>query len=178
MKNNVYKEFLVENDFKEIEKKYREEYSKEFQLNKNSLLFSDFNKNIHQKYLENKIEITESYFKNLENDFLNKSVEISDYYPIFLLEDGFDESQSKFFATYFLQFIKNLNIAISNEYYNNEILDFTWNIFDRIFHECFHCEQEFEEEYFKELTKLKKQIMKIDKQDEHLIKQKIEQFIS
>lgn len=178
MKNNTYRNFLEENNFKEIEGKYRVEYLKELKQNRRPLLFSKFNKDLHKKYIENRIEIIESYFGNLEYDLLNKTIKISEYYPLILLEDGFDNSQSKFFAKYFLQFIKNLNEVISNNNFNDEILDFTWNIFDRIFHECYHCEKEFEEEYYYELNKLKKLIAEIDKQDEHLIKQKIEQFIS
>lgn len=178
MKNNAYKDFLIDNDFYNVEKKYKEIYLKEFDENQKMLLFREFNKKIHKKYIENKVEIIESYFKNLKNDLQNENIKIIEYYSIFLLEDGFDESQSHFFSKYFLQFIRDLNKSISNKYFNDEILDFTWNIFDRIFHECYHCEENFEDEYSNELNKLKKQIEKIDKKDEHLIKQKIEQFIS
>ena len=178
MKNNTYKDFLKNYDFYNVEKQYREIYQKEFEKNQTILLFSEYNKQVHKKYIENKVDIIESYFENLKNDLQSENIKILEYYPIFLLEDGFDESQSKFFAKYFLQFIKNLNKSISNGYFNDEILDFTWNIFDRIFHECYHCEEKFEQEYSNELNKLKRQIEKIDKKDEHLIKQKIEQFIS
>ena len=166
---NTYKDFFTINNFKEIKE--------EFQLKNNILVFSNFNKKLHEEYIENRKEIVESYFENLQKDLLNNTIKIEDYYALFLLEDGFDESQSKFFSNYFLQYIKSLNIAISNKYYSDEILDFTWNVLDRIFHECFHCEPEFEEEYLNELIKLKNQIEEIDSQDEHLLKQKIEQFI-
>jgi len=150
---NTYKDFLIINNFKEIKE--------EFQLKNNILVFSNFNKKLHEEYIENRKEIVESYFENLQKDLLNNTIKIEDYYALFLLEDGFDESQSTFFSNYFLQYIKSL----------------TWNVLDRIFHECFHCEPEFEEEYLNELIKLKNQIEEIDSQDEHLLKQKIEQFI-
>lgn len=55
---NTYKDFLIINNFKEIKE--------EFQLKNNILVFSNFNKKLHEEYIENRKEIVESYFENLQ----------------------------------------------------------------------------------------------------------------
>lgn len=177
MENNIYKVFLEKNNFNEVKKLYWQTFNERFEESREMILFRDFDKSIYNEYMKNRDQIVESYFLNFKKDIENRKIDINEYQALSVLEDSFDQSQSEYFAEYFLGFIKCLREAFENGLYNEEIFNFIWCTFDRIFHEGFHLEESSFQEYEMELNKLKKIIEEIDVEDEHLIKQKIEQFI-
>lgn len=170
METNLFDFFLIKHNIKEND----ERILAFFKNGKDNNVLAE---KILKDYLKNRDKIIESYFKNFKKDLRNKDINIWKYSTIFFLEDSFCEGQPEYFSDYFLELIKDLKQSFINNYYNENIFYFVWNLFDRIFHECFHCAEKNENEYKKELNLLKEIIITIDPKDNYLIKQKIEQFI-
>ncbi|KAF2510672.1 hypothetical protein EYY60_09150 [Flavobacterium zhairuonense] len=172
----THKEFIEQTNFIEVQKEYWNQFSIEFKKNSKIIAFKDFDPEIYLLYQTNRLTIVESYFLEFSNDLKRESFNWDYYNSLMALEETFDQSEASFFSEYFLEFIKNVNVALSNNFYSEDLLDFIWSTFDRIFHEAFHLENETRDLYKLEIRKLKQQVLEIDKEDEHLILQKIDQF--